>query len=530
MVALLIELKLRLLRNSLRRSVWQLVGLIVGSLYALGLVGFTLVGLVALRFTDRQVAADVTTVAFTALSIGWLVLSLVVFGVDETVDPARFALLPVSAGQLVPGLLAAALLGIPGVATALVALGLLGTWSVGVAPLVGAAVAVMLGVPLCVLWSRAATAVFAQALASRRTRDMAALLFAILMMSLALGGNVLGNLADKQDPGAWRPLLHQAGAAAGWTPFGWVWAVPGLLAEQRWASAAAHLLLAVALTAALWLTWAAALRRNLTSPPNGGGPSRAVRAGTRLPRLYPSTPAGAIAVRCLRYWRRDPRYLAALVPMLILPVIFIVTQMLSTHPNTTVIAMAPLVLALMGSSTMAQDLAFDGSALSLHALVGVRGVEDRAGRVMAALTIVAPLLAVLLVLGAALSNRWDLLPVTVSLSAALLPSGLGAAMWVGTVFPGKAPPPGASPFTVNNTGGGLQSLASFAVTVALTVVCALPTAALVIGSLWVSWLVWVAVVAGVLTGTATLLTGTRLGGARLERHWPELLAQVTHAR
>ena len=29
-----------------------------------------------------------------ALSAGWLLLSLLVFGIDETLDPARFALLP----------------------------------------------------------------------------------------------------------------------------------------------------------------------------------------------------------------------------------------------------------------------------------------------------------------------------------------------------------------------------------------------------------------------------------------------------
>ena len=46
-------------------------------------------------------------VAFSALTLGWLLMSLLVFGVDETVDPAKFALLPVRAGELLPGLLAA---------------------------------------------------------------------------------------------------------------------------------------------------------------------------------------------------------------------------------------------------------------------------------------------------------------------------------------------------------------------------------------------------------------------------------------
>ena len=40
-------------------------------------------------------------------------MSLLVFGVDETVDPAKFALLPVRARELLPGLLVAGLIGSP---------------------------------------------------------------------------------------------------------------------------------------------------------------------------------------------------------------------------------------------------------------------------------------------------------------------------------------------------------------------------------------------------------------------------------
>ncbi len=129
MVALLVRLKLTLLRNSLRRSVWRTVGLIIGMVYALGIVVAVLIGMVALRFTSLELTADVTVVAFSALTLGWLLMSLLVFGIDETVDPAKFALLPVRARELLPGLLVAGLVGVPGIATALVALGLIITWA-----------------------------------------------------------------------------------------------------------------------------------------------------------------------------------------------------------------------------------------------------------------------------------------------------------------------------------------------------------------------------------------------------------------
>ena len=88
MVALLVSLKLRLLRNSLRRSVWRTVGLVLGAVYALGLVSAAVAGLVALRWTSTAVTGQVTVVAYAALSLSWLLLSLLVFGVADA-GPGR---------------------------------------------------------------------------------------------------------------------------------------------------------------------------------------------------------------------------------------------------------------------------------------------------------------------------------------------------------------------------------------------------------------------------------------------------------
>ena len=86
------------------------------------------------------VAATVVVVAGSLVVVGWAVVPVLAFGVDETLDPARFATLPVRARDLVPGLTVAGALGVPGIATALVALSLVGTWS---ASLPAAAVAAL---------------------------------------------------------------------------------------------------------------------------------------------------------------------------------------------------------------------------------------------------------------------------------------------------------------------------------------------------------------------------------------------------
>ena len=213
MVALLVQLKLTLLRNSLRRSVWRTVGLVLAAVYALGIVVAVYAGLVALRWTSTTTTGEVTVLVYAGLTLGWLMLSLLVFGVDETVDPARFALLPVRARDLVPGLLAAALVGVPGVATALVALGLVVTWARTPALALAALVAAVLGTLTCVLLSRTATSAFAAFLSSRRFRDVAAVLLALVGAFVGIGANLLGRAAEGEDVDALPALLARAASA-----------------------------------------------------------------------------------------------------------------------------------------------------------------------------------------------------------------------------------------------------------------------------------------------------------------------------
>ena len=501
--------------------------MIIGALYGSGLVVFAVVGLTALRFTDVRTTASVTILVFSLVTIGWLVFSLLVFGVDETVDPARFALLPVPARQLAPGLLISALVGLPGIATFLASLGLIGAWSVSVLPVLAAIVAIPIGVVLCVLWTRATTGLMAQVLASRRFRDLAIVVLTLFFVSIGLLASLVSNVASN-DPQAMLVVLDRAGTVLSWTPFGWIWAVPAAVARGEWLGAVVRLLLALALVAGLYRLWVWVLVRNLTSPIESGAQGKAVKQSTALARLLPATPTGAVALRCLRYWRRDPRYLAALVSIVVLPVIVIGTQLLTPAPSTTVMALTPVLLGFMLAPSMAADLAYDGTAISTHVLSGMRGREDRAGRVLSAMIILTPVVIVALIACAAVAGRWDLFPVSIALTAGFMLIGLGVAMWMGVIFPGKAPPPGSSPFSAGNSGG-VQAMISFSVASGVTLLFALPTIALAVASFWVGWLAWVALVVGLASGVIVLRLGIIKGGALLDRRWPEVLHQLDAA-
>ncbi|SER34504.1 hypothetical protein [Microlunatus flavus] len=526
MVALLVGLKLTLLRNGLRRSVWRTVGLVLGAVYALGIVVAAVAGLVALRWTSTEVTAQVTVVAYAALTLGWLVLSLLVFGVDETVDPARFALLPVRARALVPGLVVAALVGLPGVATVLVALGLVVTWARTPGLALAALVAAVLGTLTCVLLSRTATSAFAAFLSSRRFRDLAAVLLAVVGAGLAIATNVLSRGLGS-DLGVLTTLLQRASTAASWSPFGWAWALPGDVARGAWAQAGVHLVLAAGLVVALGATWTAVLDRRLVEPSTSAGGSGTVGRSGRLERLFPADEAGAVAVRSLRYWRRDARHVATLASFLVAPLVLLVTLGLNPDVSPRLVVLTPCVLAVVVGTSVGQDLSFDGSALWLHVSTGLSGLADRRGRVLAALTVFAPVLLAMHLVVAAVTGGWASLPGALGLSAALALGGMGAGAWAGALWQWPGPVPGESPFQ-RGSSGGLPALASAMVVLVATGLLGLPSLALVLlGAFWRPWAGWLALPVGLVLGLAALRVGTVQGGRLLDRRWPEALRAVS---
>ncbi len=171
MVTHLLRLKLTLLRNGLRRSPLQLIGLAIGGLYALGIVGTCVAALLFLRNADPLLAQTVVVLGGAAILLGWGLVPVVAAATDLTLDPARFTTSAIPMPQLLAGLALGGLIGIPGLATALVALATVGTWSRGLLPAAGALVGAAVAVLSCIVLSKVVTTATAGLAASRRFKD-----------------------------------------------------------------------------------------------------------------------------------------------------------------------------------------------------------------------------------------------------------------------------------------------------------------------------------------------------------------------
>ena len=110
MVALIVRLKWQLLRNGLRRSTPQLVGMVLSALYGLAVLAQGIVGLITLRLDQTSdVARIAITIGGSAVTLGWALLPVIAYGIDETLDPARFATFSIPRRQPVLGLLLSSL-------------------------------------------------------------------------------------------------------------------------------------------------------------------------------------------------------------------------------------------------------------------------------------------------------------------------------------------------------------------------------------------------------------------------------------
>ena len=211
---------------------------------------------------------------------------------------------------------------------------------------------------------------------------------------------------------------------------------------------------------------------------------------------------------------------------MVAPVIIIVTHLANPDGLPELAAFAPALVGWLVGISIAQDLSYDGSALWLHISSGLRGADDRIGRIWAAVTVYLPVTVLLFLAAFITSGEWRLLAPVTGVTAGLMLSGLGVGSLVGALWQWPAPPPGANPFQTGNSGG-LPALMSFTVTSFGTLIVCAPTIALVIWSFFTPWVGYLTLPVGLVTGFVVLRIGITQGGRILDLRWPEALKSIS---
>jgi ABC-2 type transport system permease protein len=561
------RLKLRVIGNGLRGHAWRVVLFLVGALFGLWFAagGFFVLAAPGLA-GNADLAVVVPAFAGALLVLAWLLLPLVFFGVDETLDPARFALLPLPRRTLAAGLLTAALLGVPAVAVLGASGGLVlgaaarGGWPAALAQAAG----VLAGLLLCVAASRAVTSAFATMLRSRRVRDLAAVLLALLA---ALIGPLQVAVLAAVERADYHRLVGPA-RVLGWTPLaapytvgtdvveGHAWAVPAKLAITAATVAAllwwwsASLESAMVGAAASGGRWARARADTATRPDreaSGGAPAHAAGRNAPQPALsaqlfprllpwLPSNPYGAIAARETRYWWRDTRRRANLITIAVVGVFVPVMVNLGNsrlageehHATPTSMTISMLFIGVYGAVLLANQFGFDGTAYAAHLVAAVPGRTELRARLVAASAYLVPVLILIGLLVAAFVGEPTWLPTMLGGIFAAYGTGLAVNLFV-SVLGAYAVPESTNPFAVNAGRGMTKSLLAFVAMLA-TMAIASP---FLIAAVWLGdaavW-VWLALPVGLGYGLGAVALGLYIVGDLLDRRGPELLLAVSPRR
>jgi len=513
-VAHLVRLKLTLLRNGLRRSVWQIVGLVVAAIYGLGVLVLAVAGLVTASATRPDLLPTITVLLGSGVVLAWWVVPLIAFGVDATVDPLRFVLYPIPRRALVTGLAIGALVGVPGLVTAVVAVAMAGVWWREPLALLAGVVGSALGVLTCIVGSRATTSLMSSLLGKRRFREVLA---AVVVLPFVLLGPLLSQ-AKRLDVG--EDTLDRAVAVLGWTPLGASWAAPAAATDGDPLGALARLAVALVTVLVLAVVWDRALAHTAVNPPHEQSSTK-VRGIGWFGRL-PATPLGAVTARCLTYWVRDPRYAMSIVFIPVFPLILWVVA-----PDSELLLFVGPVTAFFLGWSISSDVSFDGTAFWTHVAAPLRGRTDRLGRVLAVSALGLPVTLVFAVVPAVATGHAADLPAVLGLTIGSFLTALGVASVASALVVMPVQKAGENPFQTrqgSSTAAVTSQLAGWSVTLGLT----LPSIVLALLAVrqHSAPLGWLTVLVGLGLGATLLVLGVRIGGKALERNQTQLLAKL----
>ena len=432
MARLLVQLKLRLLRNALRASNGAKIAFITSVVLALAAAAGIFIVLSLLH--GNSAAVDLTTVIFTVFAFGWLILPLIAFGLDATLDPATLALYPLRTRPLAVGLLAASATGPWPLANVIGLLGVtVGLASGGLGVFI-AVLAVLLQVLFCITLARFVTTALAGVLRSRRGRDFAVLLilpiFALyegfIQIVPRLAAN--GKLTAASFAGVDKWLR--------WIPSGLAAHAIQDASDGHPGTALARLgLLAVVIVALGWL-WVRALGRALVTA-DTTTQSAAVR-GTALPFARYGL-RGTVAARFWIYQRRDP---LSLIYWGIIAIIMVVASISTILTPKYMVGL--LISGFFGGAFVgnfhANTIGLSGPAFGLEAMALNSRRSMRAyfsGQNLAMGVIAVPLLTAVSFGLAAVARH----PLDGFLGMAVDLAGIGAGLAMANIFTAAAPYP-----------------------------------------------------------------------------------------
>ena len=533
MAAAILSLRWRILVNQFRRDWWRLVFVVIGAIWSLSIVPALVVGSAALSKTSFDVKESALVALATLLALAWVLVPLLATGVDDSLDPSRFAPWGIDAKRLMPGLTIAAFTSVPAILFVGVAAIMAVSWrgeDRQATVLVVAFIGALLTALTWVFSARVATLWAVRLLTSHRTK-------VVVGASVAVAGAAMAAAIMRVRAHGLASLLQNEVATAltqlGRTPVGAGLAAPASIVVGDTWGAVWRLVIVAAWAVLLHFAWRDAVSHVLVHPATRGAGVRRkgdaiLASGERKGRIWslvhPVT--RAVLARTTRSWRSDPRYITQLVGALVFPVMMGGLILSFAGGSQVWMAALPVALGVTIGWGRHNDLAFDSSGSWLDIVSGVRGADILVGRLLGVVLWAGPALVAASVAAAGLAGRWDVFPAVAATALGALGMALGVAAITSVLMPYRVPAPGESPFGADAGSIGASLAGQLVSSLGTGVVVPFIVAPLVFAFIWGGMWWPLCVVWGPLAGGVIAWWGTSLGGRWYDTRSGRLLGAV----
>jgi ABC-2 type transport system permease protein len=524
----LVGLKARLTWNGVRHDRQRRFGFPIATLL-LGWAGWYLATKYVVASVDMAPEALANYAGWAALLFfaGWVTLPVIIFPLDENLDPQQLAVLPLSHSQMVTGLTAASFVAPATVVPALVlganatVLGS-GWWMVIPASLV------YLG--LLAVGSQLFSAAISAILRTRRGRDIAT----FLILGIAAGSFfVYRSIASVVDDAG------VAGAALANPIMDWAIAIPPVAAQRAIVEAAAgepltaagFLIAAVIGLLGLAVAWRRLLGWMLSTPQEGSRPAARARRSGFTSGLWGVIPT--LARKELRFYVRDPRQrlvwtgTVIFVGLAVAGTIMGTTGFFDIRESEWAPLMAPVLVLFVGLPIALNLFGWERNAASYLFVLPATPRQLLIGKNLAvatALTLETVLLALLL---SWFSGYWEWTWLVAPLTVAAIGCQLAVGNFVSVLTPLRLPREGTDVFAQSTEQGCLaivsQTISFFTIGFLLVVPASIVALTVSFGQAIPPWFAGItAILWGVLLYSLSLWLSSKL----LRRRLPEVMAWV----
>lgn len=542
----------------------QIIGTIFLIIFMVPFAGLLAFGSYAgYRFLPNPANEVLLFIVLTLIYVVWIILPLLEFNGNEGLNVSKLSLFPLTRWELMASLIFSTLLDIPMFGLVLMFLAVILGWAISLPMVFLSIITMLIFYVQVVAASQLVLALLMRTLQSRRYRDLSIIIIVIFSSSCGLLSQFIGRFVSAESGGNSLNALQNTSSLTylQWLP-------PGMAARAiqegshgNWGLSVAWLV-ALALVSFIFLyLWQVVIMRSLSSSEGGGsvrvrrsrrpaavdvsvGAAAGVAPSTQLnllERLF-SPIVVAIAVKDLKYFRRDPQLMALIFQSLFSAVILLALPIINSRSTSLYSSLAtsrymvlyvPLVVLFSMTTFSLNSLGMERQGLGTLLLFPIQPKKILWGKNLAVLTIGLVEICLFTLIVCILTNGWSFFPLAFFGGLAGIAVVLGCGNFTSVIAPQRMRTMQRGFAATGASSGGsqvgcLRAVIAFAM-LAVSIVLLIPVAVALVLPIILNaqWIYVISVPLALIYGLAFHQIVSRVVAPRILNRAPEILAIVS---